>query len=75
LTYSIHDLQKEILWSDHMASIQIKKSHVILQKKSFAKSYKLHKYGCDFKSRFLQKTKNNNNNNLSNFEAIKNRLF
>jgi hypothetical protein len=36
--YSIHDLQKENLWSDPMASIQIKKSHVILQKNPFAKS-------------------------------------
>jgi hypothetical protein len=29
--YSIHDLQKENLWSDPMAIIQIKKSHMILQ--------------------------------------------
>jgi hypothetical protein len=55
--YSIHNLQKENLWSDPMANIQIKKSHMILQNNSFAKSYKLHKVGCDFKSWFLQKIK------------------
>jgi hypothetical protein len=70
--YSIHDLQKEIFWSDPMASIQIKKSHVILQKFLCKKTKNCIKLGVILKFNSFKKSKHKNN--LSNFEAIKNKL-